>query len=36
MRRRLRKVEGRDWMGAPGREPAREKVAECECLLDQF
>ncbi|WP_433347373.1 Chromate resistance protein ChrB [Microtetraspora malaysiensis] len=36
LRRWLRKVEGRDWMGAPGREPAQEKVAECERLLDQF
>ncbi|MGI5490259.1 Chromate resistance protein ChrB [Microtetraspora malaysiensis] len=36
LRRWLRKVEGRDWMGAPGRELAQEKVAECERLLDQF
>ncbi|WP_369407237.1 Chromate resistance protein ChrB [Microtetraspora malaysiensis] len=36
LRRWLRKVEGRDWMSAPGRELANEKVAECERLLDQF
>ncbi|MEU0482686.1 Chromate resistance protein ChrB [Streptosporangium sp. NPDC006013] len=36
LRRWLRKVEGRDWMSAPGRELAHEKVAECERLLDQF
>ncbi len=36
LRRWLQKVEERDWMGAPGRDLAREKVAECERLLDQF
>ncbi|MFF4778711.1 Chromate resistance protein ChrB [Microtetraspora fusca] len=36
LRRWLRKVEARDWMGAPGRELAHEKVAECERLLDLF
>jgi hypothetical protein len=36
LRRWLRKVEERDWMGAPGRELAHEKVAVCEQLLEQF
>jgi DNA-binding transcriptional regulator PaaX len=36
LRRWLRKVEARDWMGADGRELARQKVAECERLLEEF
>jgi hypothetical protein len=36
LRRWLDKVEARDWMGADGRELARQKVAECETLLEQF
>jgi tetrahydromethanopterin S-methyltransferase subunit G len=36
LRRWLRKVEGRDWMGAPGREEAHQKVAECEKRLEEF
>ena len=36
LRRWLRKVEERDWMGAPGRQDAHAKVAECEQLLEQF
>ncbi len=36
LRRWLRKVEGRDWMAADGKELARQKVAECEQLLEQF
>lgn len=36
LRRWLDKVEGRDWMGADGREVARQKVADCENLLEQF
>jgi hypothetical protein len=36
LRRWLQKIEGRDWMGAPGRDEAREKVAECEERLEQF
>jgi hypothetical protein len=36
LRRWLDKVEARDWMGADGRELARQKVAECEALLEQF
>lgn len=36
LRRWLSRVEGRDWMGAQGRELAWVKVAECEQLLEQF
>ncbi len=36
LRRWLKKVESRDWMGADGRDLARTKVAECERLLEQF
>ncbi|GAA0403563.1 hypothetical protein Acor_33160 [Acrocarpospora corrugata] len=36
LRRWLRKVEARDWMGAPGREHAHDRVAECERLLEEF
>ena len=36
LRRWLKKVESRDWMSAGGRETARQKVAECERLLEQF
>lgn len=36
LRRWLDKVEGRDWMGADGRDLARQKVAECERLLEEF
>jgi hypothetical protein len=36
LRRWLSKVEARDWIGAPGRELARAKVADCEALLEQF
>ena len=36
LRRWLGKVEGRDWMGAEGKQLARKKVAECETLLEQF
>jgi hypothetical protein len=36
LRRWLKKVEARDWMGAEGRDLAREKVAECERLLEEF
>jgi hypothetical protein len=36
LRRWLHKVEARDWVGAPGREHARDRVAECERLLDEF
>jgi hypothetical protein len=36
LRRWLDKVEARDWMRAPGRDLARQKVAECEQLLEQF
>jgi hypothetical protein len=36
LRRWLDRVEARDWMGADGRSTAREKVAECEALLEQF
>lgn len=36
LRRWLDKVEGRDWMQADGRDLARQKVAECEALLEQF
>jgi hypothetical protein len=36
LRRWLDKVEARDWMGAEGKELARDKVADCEALLEQF
>jgi hypothetical protein len=36
LRRWLDKVEGRDWMGAEGKQLARDKVAGCEALLDLF
>ncbi|MFI1096116.1 Chromate resistance protein ChrB [Streptomyces sp. NPDC020917] len=36
LRRWLDKVEARDWMAADGRDTARQKVAECEKLLEQF
>jgi DNA-binding transcriptional regulator PaaX len=36
LRRWLDKVEARDWMQADGRELARQRVAECEVLLEQF
>lgn len=36
LRRWLDKVEARDWMKADGRDLARQKVAECEQLLEQF
>jgi hypothetical protein len=36
LRRWLRKVETRDWLAAEGRDLARQKVAECERLLEQF
>lgn len=36
LRRWLRKVEARDWMGAEGRDLARRRVAECERLLEEF
>jgi DNA-binding transcriptional regulator PaaX len=36
LRRWLDKVEARDWMGADGKELARDKVAGCEALLEQF
>lgn len=36
LKRWLRKVEQRDWMGAPGRDTATTKVAECEQLLEAF
>ena len=36
LRRWLDKVEGRDWMKADGRTLARDKVAECERLLEEF
>ncbi|WP_431919311.1 Chromate resistance protein ChrB [Nonomuraea jabiensis] len=36
LKRWLRKVEERDWMGAPGRDEATAKVAECEQLLEAF
>jgi hypothetical protein len=36
LRRWLERVEGRDWMGADGRDTARRRVAECEQLLEQF
>jgi hypothetical protein len=36
LRRWLERVEARDWLNADGRALAREKVAECEALLEQF
>jgi DNA-binding transcriptional regulator PaaX len=36
LRRWLAKVEGRDWMHAEGRAEARDQVAKCAALLDQF
>ncbi|MEU5608201.1 Chromate resistance protein ChrB [Streptomyces sparsogenes] len=36
LRRWLRKVEARDWMGADGRDSARRKVDECQRKLEQF
>ena len=36
LRRWLAKVEGRDWMGAEGKELARNKVADCERMLEEF
>ena len=36
LRRWLDKVEGRDWMEADGRDLARQRVAACEELLEQF
>jgi hypothetical protein len=36
LRRWLVKVEGRDWMGADGKDLARNKVAGCEQLLEEF
>ena len=36
LRRWLAKVEGRDWMGAEGKDLARAKVADCERLLEEF
>lgn len=36
LRRWLRKVEARDWLAAEGRGLARQKVAECERLLEHF
>lgn len=36
LRRWLAKVEGRDWMGAEGKELAHSKVAACEALLEEF
>jgi hypothetical protein len=36
LRRWLDRVETRDLMGAEGRETARQKVADCEILLEQF
>ncbi len=36
LRRWLRKVEERDWMAAPGKNLARQKVVECERMLEQF
>ncbi|MEW1839130.1 Chromate resistance protein ChrB [Nonomuraea angiospora] len=35
MRFVLGDIEERDWMGAPGRDEATAKVAECEQLLEQ-
>ena len=36
LRRWLDKVEARDWMGAEGKQLARDKVAGCEALLELF
>jgi DNA-binding transcriptional regulator PaaX len=36
LRRWLEKVEARDWMDADGRGAARQKVADCEALLEHF
>ncbi|MCL2781554.1 MAG: hypothetical protein FWD74_08760 [Actinomycetia bacterium] len=36
LRRWLRRVEERDWLGADGRAEATERVAACEVLLEQF
>jgi DNA-binding transcriptional regulator PaaX len=36
LRRWLDKVEARDWMNADGRDAARERVADCERLLELF
>jgi DNA-binding transcriptional regulator PaaX len=36
LKRWLDKVEGRDWMGADGRELCHQKVTACEQLLEQF
>lgn len=36
LRRWLERVESRDWMSAEGRDTARQKVADCEALLEQF
>jgi DNA-binding transcriptional regulator PaaX len=36
LRRWLKKVEARDWMSAEGRDVARQKVADCELLLEGF
>jgi hypothetical protein len=36
LRRWLKKVEARDWMAADGRDLARQKVGECERLLEEF
>ena len=36
LRRWLDRVEARDWMGAEGRDVARQRVADCEVLLEQF
>ncbi|MCU1657814.1 MAG: hypothetical protein JWO57_2470 [Pseudonocardiales bacterium] len=36
LRRWLDKVEARDWVDAEGRDEARERVAQCEVLLEEF
>jgi hypothetical protein len=36
LRRWLDRVEARDWMAADGRDEARQRVAACENLLEQF
>lgn len=36
LRRWLEKVEARDWMLADGRDMARQRVADCEQLLEAF
>jgi hypothetical protein len=36
LRRWLDRVESRDWVGAPGRDLARERITACETLLEQF